>query len=50
MLHVCLAFHDATGVYYRYAAATLYSVAVHSALPLCVHVIHDATLGPGAAG
>lgn len=48
MLHVCLAFHDATGVYYRYAATTLYSVAVHSASPLCAHIIHDATLGPGA--
>ena len=48
MLHVCLALHDAIGVYYRYAAMTLYSVAVHSASPLCAHIIHDATLGSGA--
>lgn len=46
MLHICLAFRDADGLYALHAAASLVSVLQHTAMPLELHCIHDESLRP----
>lgn len=45
MLHIALAFHDAGGTYARHAGVTLQSMFVHTSARICVHILHDETLG-----
>lgn len=44
ILHIALAFHDASGTYARHAGVTLQSLFSHTTARICVHILHDETL------
>lgn len=45
MIHVALCFTDPKGTYYKHALVTALSVLDNCRSPLCLHVVHDETLG-----
>ena len=44
MVHLCVAIHDKTGRYSKYAAVTLCSIFENTTASICVHLLHDFTL------
>lgn len=45
MIQICLPLHDIDGSYSKYVGTTLCSLLEHTGKRICVHILHDETLG-----